>query len=173
MALATALPPTRLAAPTAVPTGDGPATSAPRPGTRSPGTPARIPAMPAGRPSRAPERRPKLGPVGAPHRVRVAAPPPAPVHLTRRGVLASWVVAALSIAIAVFGLVQGLQPSAPEVVGSQNVVVQPGQTLWEVAKSVNPGIDPRVTLAAIGDGQLRGSALVPGVEISVPQFAAR
>ncbi|MGB9373354.1 MAG: hypothetical protein WCA82_04230 [Jiangellales bacterium] len=94
-----------------------------------------------------------------------------PVRLTRRGVVASWVVAVMSIAIAAFGLVQGLQPSAPAVVGSQSVVVQPGQSLWEVAQAVNPDVDPRVTLAAIrSETALDTSVLVPGSTVTVPMF---
>ncbi len=167
MALATALPPVPTAASTTAPV------SQPATGARV--EPARTAPTPARRPSRAPDRRPKLGPVGTSHRFPVAAPMPAPVpvrvRLTRRGVLASWVVAAISIAIAVFGLVQGLQPSAPPVVGSQNVVVQPGQSLWEVARAVNPGVDPRVTLAAIrSETALETSMLVPGATVTVPMF---
>ena len=175
MALATALPPTRPVASPSVLTAGGPAASASPPDMRSSAALAPVPTAPKVRPSRAAERRPKLGPVGTPHRVRVVAPrpAPAPVHLTRRGVVASWVVAAVSIAIAAFGFVQGLQPSSPSVVGSQSVVVQPGQTLWEVAKAVNPGVDPRVTLAAIDDMQPGGSALGPGARVSVPEFATR
>ncbi len=169
MALATALPPVRTAASTATP--------AAQPPTRVGVAPTRTAPTPGRRPSRVSDRRPKLGPVGTSHRFPVAAPAPAPkpapvpVRLTRRGVVASWVVAVMSIAIAAFGLVQGLQPSAPAVVGSQSVVVQPGQSLWEVAQAVNPDVDPRVTLAAIrSETALDTSVLVPGSTVTVPMF---
>jgi hypothetical protein len=165
MALATALPP--------APTAGSTVAQAAQPATRVRVAPARTAPTSGRRPSRLPDRRPKLGPVGTSHRFPGAAPMPVPVpvRLTRRGVLASWVVAVISIAIAVFGLVQGLQPSAPAVVGSQSVVVQPGQSLWEVAQAVNPSVDPRVTLAAIrSQNTLDTSVLVPGSTVTVPTF---
>lgn len=172
MALATAVPPTRTATQPSTKTMDC-VPGGIRPASHVPVAPARPPATDRGRPSRAPGRRPKLGPVGATHRTRAATPRPAsaPVRLTRRGVVASWLVAAASIAIAFFGLAQGLQPSAPSMVGTQSVVIQPGQTLWEVAKAVNPGVDPRVTVTAMrGENALVGAVLVPGSAVTVPKF---
>jgi hypothetical protein len=174
MALATAVPPTRTATQPSTPPMDC-VPGGIQPAPHVPVAPAQTPATDRGRPSRAPERRPKLGPVGATHRTRAATPrpasAPAPVRLTRRGVVASWLVAAVSIAIAVFGLAQGLQPSAPSMVGTQSVVIQPGQTLWEVAKAVNPGVDPRVTVTAMrGENALDGAVLVPGSAVTVPKF---
>jgi hypothetical protein len=99
---------------------------------------------------------------------------PAQMRLTRRGLVASWVVAALSIAVTIFGLASGLQSSAPAQVGTQSVVVQPGETLWEVARAVNPGVDPRVTIAAIrGENALDGAVLAPGARLLVPTFDRR
>lgn len=149
--------------------------------TRTPTT-GQVHAVPAAAPSRAqpvgrarprstrpaPGRRPKLGPVGGSHH-------PAPsreARLTRRGIALCWVSAILAVIMIGFGFARGLEPSAPQVVGSQAVVVERGDTLWQVARQVNPGVDPRATIEAIKQVNGLGAASVvrEGTTLAVPVY---
>lgn len=75
------------------------------------------------------------------------SPPP---RLTRRGRLVI-VVAVLAVAFAAFVLVGA--PAASTATAHHStvptVVVQPGQTLWDIAAAARPGADPRLVVAAI------------------------
>lgn len=115
-------------------------------------------------------RRPKLGPAGRSHH---PSRQHEPVRLTRRGVLAGWLVAALSVGLIAFGLAQAFQPLAPQAESVQSVTVLPGQTLWGIARTTNPTVDPRVTVEAIreANGLARSSPLLPGTELAVPVYA--
>ncbi|MEO6712569.1 MAG: LysM domain-containing protein [Mycobacteriales bacterium] len=92
---------------------------------------------------------------GAPRRPVVPAPRRAPealdraVRLTRRGRLLVVVVAAVLL-LAVFSLGRttsnaGTNDQAPQ----RTVVIQSGETLWQLASRVAPGTDPRVTVDRI------------------------
>jgi LysM repeat protein len=84
-------------------------------------------------------------------------------------------VAALSIVGIAFGLAHGMQTSAPDVLGTQAVTVHSGESLWALAQQVNPGVDPRVTIAAIRDANGLGSASIvqPGTTLAVPVFGSQ
>jgi LysM repeat protein len=60
----------------------------------------------------------------------------------------------------------------PAVPATASVVVQPGQTLWSVAREVAPGADVRETVARIKDlNNLSGPSsdvVVPGQQLVVP-----
>jgi LysM repeat protein len=96
-----------------------------------------------------------------------------PVALTRRG---QWVVVALAV-LAAF-LLLSLGQVAAQAIGHDAVegsptqgtwVVQPGETLWSIAERVDPGTDPRETVArlvAIND--LPDSSVQVGQELQIP-----
>jgi hypothetical protein len=129
--------------------------------------PTRAHPRPRQRPARV--RRPKVGPVGLSHHASRHVPP---ARLTRRGAVLCWMLAALATVDMVFGLFHGLQSSTPSVVGTQAVTVHPGESLWALAQHVNPGVDPRVTIAAIRDANGLGSVSIvqPGTTLAVPVY---
>jgi LysM repeat protein len=52
------------------------------------------------------------------------------------------------------------------------VVVQPGESLWQIARQVAPHADPRATLTVIRDlNGLGGDTVVPGQALVVPNPA--
>jgi len=131
-----------------------------------------LPAPAIRRPARAAQvRRPAQAAGGVPTAARSS------LRLTRRGrrlartsviVLALVVVALLSLAGR--GGV-GQATDAPAQSATTTVVVQPGQTLWQVARSVSTDADPRETLARIQElNGLSGAGAVlhPGQQLVVP-----
>ncbi len=76
----------------------------------------------------------------------------AAVELTRRGRLVLF-LAVLVVTGALGVLVGGpaLSTDAPHHAVTRTVVVQPGQTLWEIARKTAPEKDPRVVIAEIVD----------------------
>jgi len=49
------------------------------------------------------------------------------------------------------------------------VVVQPGESLWQIARELAPQADPRATLSTIRElNGLDGNAVVPGQSLVVP-----
>ena len=98
---------------------------------------------------------------------------PAPLRLTERGrrVIAGLSIAiGLSIAAATVVTVQldgegdGLQ-----LAGSSTVVVQPGDTLWSIARRLAPEEDTRAVVDAIVDRNgLDGVDLLPGAVLELP-----
>lgn len=126
--------------------------------TQTPVRPARPAAIPTQR--QAPTAREHAQPsvrVGeplAPRRstYRVVAPRRQAVRLTRRGRLLLLVSAVL---LTVLTLVV-LRPGGPAFAGdgdrgpaTRTVVVQHGQTLWQIARDIRPDADPRVTVQRI------------------------
>lgn len=100
---------------------------------------------------------------------------PAPrstVRLTRRGRIVAGIV--LSVPFVAILMMVGswsadaeTQASAAPATGV--VVVQAGQSLWEIASAVAPESDPRATITAIRDLNGLGSdAVVPGQALVVP-----
>ncbi len=106
--------------------------------------------------------------------VPVAAPrpAPAPVRLTRRG-RAGLLGALVGVAL-VGGLTLGQNPSvatdsAQLARSYEYVVVEPGQTLWEIARRAAPGVDPRATIDRIRElNALPGADIRAGERIALP-----
>jgi hypothetical protein len=57
-----------------------------------------------------------------------------PIRLTRRGKIASGVLAIVAGAGAIFGVVKAYEATGPEVSGEQYHLVEPGDTTWDIAK---------------------------------------
>ena len=94
--------------------------------------------------------------------------PAASLRLTRRGrLLVSLTVAAT----AAVGLSVGLHGSAQasDTVSTRAVVVEPGQSLWQIARSVSPQRDPRDVIADIvAINHLGGVTVQAGQQLQVP-----
>ena len=120
-----------------------------------------------------------LAPVG-----QAPALPARPVRLTKRGRrLARTAVAALMLVIAlasaVFGHIASSSASSAttgSTAATSTVIVQPGQTMWELATAIAPDDDPRDTIARIADlNGLTGaqaSTVYPGQRLIVPVVAS-
>jgi LysM domain len=104
------------------------------------------------------------------------------VRLTRRGRL---VRSAAAMAIAVVALVSAIgrvdagvaragAPAATSApVATASVVVEQGDSLWEIAASLAPDRDPRDVIHEIRDlNGLRGSLIQPGQVLLVPSSVA-
>jgi hypothetical protein len=95
------------------------------------------------------------------------------VRLTRRGRLVL-VLATLALAFGAFTLMSDPAAStkAAHHAAAEQVVVEPGQTLWDIAQSVAPGEDTRVVIAEIVDLNSLGSAgdIRAGQPLYVPEY---
>ncbi|MCP3425252.1 LysM peptidoglycan-binding domain-containing protein [Rothia sp. AR01] len=59
--------------------------------------------------------------------------------------------------------------SEPTAQVTEQIVVSDGDTLWAIAGEVDPGADPRETVALIGElNELPGGSLEPGQRLVVP-----
>jgi hypothetical protein len=95
------------------------------------------------------------------------------LRITARGraVLLGIVATPLVIAALVFGLNAGgaaatLDP-APDTF--TYVTVESGQSLWDIAAEVAPGVDPREFAAEVGSlNQLESAELQPGQQLAIP-----
>jgi len=92
-----------------------------------------------------------------------------PVRLTKRGrrVVALLVLLPLAMFMWLFAghgaVAQGTAPT------TKTVVVQPGQSLWNLAEVAVPNADPRETIYKIKQlNQFSGSDLLPGQAVIVP-----
>jgi hypothetical protein len=89
------------------------------------------------------------------HRITSARAPRPSVRLTLRGrLLLLLVLVALAFSLASLGRAAGWASAADPAGGSREPVaatwvVQPGETLWQVAVAVAPDTDPRETVARI------------------------
>jgi hypothetical protein len=98
---------------------------------------------------------------------------PRPVRLTRRGRVVV-LLALVTFLLAAFSLGRVGSEAAPKAVGSRPVttsstVVQPGESLWAVAKRVAPGHDPRAVIDQIAElNNLSTSGLRAGQLLVVP-----
>lgn len=110
------------------------------------------------------------------HRVTTARTPRRPVRLTRRGRLLLLVaLVALVFSLASLGRVAGWASgpddgsgAGPGPVATQ-WVVQPGESLWQVALAVAPGSDPRDTVARIVElNDLDTTTVTAGQTLLVP-----
>lgn len=90
-------------------------------------------------------------------------------HLTTRGRIVL-LVAPIAVALGVLASTGSVQASgtAP-VAANAHVVVQPGQSLWSIARSVAPQADTRATVAAIAElNGLTDSIVHPGQSLVIP-----
>ncbi|HVF14782.1 MAG TPA: LysM domain-containing protein [Acidimicrobiales bacterium] len=102
----------------------------------------------------------------------VARRPVSPSTYRRRQALAAGGVAALSaVASIVLGALVGGSLTAPErplpVVAGQLYEVQPGDTFWAIARSLDPDGDPRPLVDRLVADH-GGAVLVVGEQISLP-----
>jgi hypothetical protein len=102
--------------------------------------------------------------------------PAAPLRLTRRGrVVVATAVALLVMVISLFvvGVAQATNHDPSAHAARQNlvqVVVRPGQSLWSVAESADPGQDTRAVIQQIIDlNSLNGDTVFAGQQIWVPR----
>lgn len=107
--------------------------------------------------------------VGRSARVGLAPLTTPPTRLTRRGRVAVVIgfLAVLGGGLAV-GQATVARPTAPASYGV--MTIQPGQTLWEIARQVAPGVDPRGTverLVAV-NGLVDADDITAGDRLSVP-----
>lgn len=98
---------------------------------------------------------------------------PATLRLTRRGRLLLTAVSVLvfGAAIVVLGLrVTGVLEPGPRFTHTVPVQVAPGQSLWSIAQSTNPGQDPAIVVEKIADlNNLTTPAdLTPGQTLQIP-----
>jgi hypothetical protein len=102
--------------------------------------------------------------------VRATRPGRPVLRLTRRGrVLVLLVVATLLLVAFSLGRTSASAghdaPAAPPT-----TVVQPGETLWTIARRVAPGVDPRATVQRLGELNDLGSApIVAGQRLVLPR----
>ena len=102
--------------------------------------------------------------------------PAAPLRLTRRGRVVVATAAALLvtvISLLVAGVAQATNDGPAPRAARQNlvqVVVHPGQSLWSVAESADPGQDTRVVIQQIIDlNSLNGDTVSAGQQLWVPR----
>jgi hypothetical protein len=176
-----AAPPVTLAPVAAVPKAPPPLAAppiAPRPsGAPKPPTAPSPPAAPLPatlRPVAAPH--PVAAPPRPARRTQAAQPTTSPLRLTRRGRvvvagLAVLLVSALSLLVA--GAAQATSHAAPVSSTGHNlaqVTVRPGQSLWSVAQSADPGADTRLVIQRILQlNALHGDTVFAGEQLWVPR----
>lgn len=116
---------------------------------------------------------PPLGSCASPRLTLVTTPGPGPLSVApevyrrrRLGVLA--VVIGLLLGVASFGRQADATPNAElRAADAFVVIVQPGDTLWDIAQSFAPDSDPRPLVSMLAD--LAGSSsLHPGQELVIP-----
>jgi hypothetical protein len=103
---------------------------------------------------------------------RAAAAAGGPARLTRRGrLLVSLAVLLLAIggAVLLTGGGAALAGTDQPAARHQQVTVQPGQTLWQIAERAAPGSDPRETVQRILDlNGLQTSEVQAGTALQLP-----
>lgn len=100
---------------------------------------------------------------------RHLAPPRTEVRLTRRGrAVVAATALGLAMATVVVAATSGGEVAAP--IATTTVTVEPGQSLWEIARAAAPATDPRTTIAAIVERNALPSAgaIRPGQRLVVP-----
>lgn len=94
-----------------------------------------------------------------------------PVRLTQKGRLALTVVATLLMILGIFTLTTAGAEASNEKVSAEviQIIVSPGDTLWSIAKAVNPSQDPRETIYEIKTmNALNSSQVFPGQVLTIP-----
>ena len=104
----------------------------------------------------------------------MASGAPVRLRLTRRGravfgTLATLLVIGVLAVVATFSGAQAVASAESSGAEFGYVVVQPGDSLWQVASSIDPNTDPRDLVAEIVRlNQLDGSGVLAGQPIAVP-----
>lgn len=98
---------------------------------------------------------------------------PATLRLTRRGrmLLTAVSVLVFGAAVLVLGLrIAGVLEPGPHFTHTVPVQVAPGQTLWSIAESTNPGQDPTIVVEKIANlNKLATPAdITPGQTLQIP-----
>lgn len=94
-----------------------------------------------------------------------------PIRLTRRGRRVVAVLALIPIAITflLIGTRGAVASDGSGTATTQAIVVQPGQSLWDVAVTINPEKDPRETIWVIQQlNDMKTSEVLAGQELVVP-----
>jgi hypothetical protein len=101
--------------------------------------------------------------------------PAAPLRLTRRGRVVAATAAALLVTVVsllLTGVAQATNDGPSSRAARQSlvqVIVHPGQSLWSVAESADPGQDPRAVIQQIIDlNSLNGDTVFAGQQLWVP-----
>jgi len=93
-------------------------------------------------------------------------------RLTRRGRLVVTAVWVLLAAVAALGMLRPGQAADPAPDGTTTVVVQPGDTLWQLARGLDATADPRTTIDAIVElNDLRSGADIAAGDVLVVPLA--
>jgi LysM domain len=108
-----------------------------------------------------------------PEPARTSAPAgTSPLRLTRRGrrlLAAVFLVLGMAIAATTAAAVLDAGGSGLRPAGHSSVVVEPGDTLWSIARQVAPEEDTRAVVDAIEDvNELDSTLLVPGQVLQLP-----
>ena len=113
--------------------------------------------------------RPAPRPVrpGPSPRPRVARPVSPGTYARRRAAAVLLAVAVVVMVRVLLGALGGGPLTAPEPISSRVVVVQPGDTLWAIARRLDPKGDVRVTVQRLTAAH-GGSTLRPGERIRLP-----
>lgn len=124
-------------------------------------------------PRRVTPRAPRVGNIDRQGSARRAG---APIRLTVRGRVVVVLLALACVAVALVALVGApATASTPASLGAHSavadrVVVQPGQTLWQLAQDAVPGADPRATIQRIKEmNGLSSSDIEAGRVLLVPR----
>lgn len=98
---------------------------------------------------------------------------PASIHLTRRGrLLITALVLMVLAGLFVFSAGRSEAGDPSSAATTTRVVVQPGQTLWQVAAEAMPGTDTREAITHIRElNALTTSVVLPGQSLLVPASA--
>ena len=102
---------------------------------------------------------------------RPVASAPGTLRLTRRGrVLLLLVLATLLLVAFSLGRTSADAGSAAPAGPAPTAVVQPGETLWEIARRVSPDADPRATVARLTQlNDLGSTPIVAGQRLTLPR----
>jgi nucleoid-associated protein YgaU len=114
-----------------------------------------------------PARQGRLGRPAGPARQGRLGRPAGPLRMTRRGRVVVLAIALLIVLLP--GAWRAMATAQVEGPATVAVTVQPGDTLWGIASSVDPGTDPRGLIAEIREANgLARSGLVPGQVLHIP-----
>ncbi len=93
-----------------------------------------------------------------------------PVRLTRRGRISLvLLIALMAFVLGAFGAMSAIASPAGAPAGWTQQVVQPGDTLWQIASFADPQADPRSTMAQIRQvNELAQSGLTVGQQLWLP-----